>query len=70
MPIYEYRCRNCGKVFEILVRRNDVPVCPQCNSRDLKKLLSMFNSHVGKGSGAASSSCATCSGKTCSTCRN
>lgn len=26
MPIYEYRCEKCGKVFEVLQRFSDAPV--------------------------------------------
>ena len=41
MPIFEYECRACGREFEQLVRTGDVPACPSCTSRDLKKLLSL-----------------------------
>ena len=32
MPIYEFRCTRCGKVFEELQIRSDAdsPVCPEC----------------------------------------
>lgn len=33
MPIYEYRCRNCGNVFEEWVKTFDSPEleqCPEC----------------------------------------
>ncbi|HHT85631.1 MAG: FmdB family zinc ribbon protein [Bacillota bacterium] len=69
MPIFEFRCRHCGQVFECLVRKNDVPVCPECGSQDLTKLISMFSTNVRKGS-AGQSSCASCSGGTCSTCKS
>ena len=39
MPIYEYRCRGCGKEFEALVRATDTPAC-ECGSKDLEKKLS------------------------------
>jgi putative FmdB family regulatory protein len=39
MPIYEYRCRDCRKVFEVLVRGGDVPSCPQCGGSSLDKLI-------------------------------
>lgn len=43
MPIFDYRCRACGKTFETLVRPQDVslPQCPSCASVDLEKLLSI-----------------------------
>ncbi len=49
MPIYEYRCRQCGKAFELLVRTGsgqdeEGPRCPACDSNDLKRLFSLFAS--------------------------
>ncbi|HHY16669.1 MAG TPA: zinc ribbon domain-containing protein [Firmicutes bacterium] len=68
MPIFEYKCRSCGREFEFLVRGQEVPVCPKCGSKELTKLLSMFNSNIRKGSGTTGSGCNTCTGGTCSTC--
>ena len=44
MPIYEYACRACGHHFEhlLLPAAKTDPVCPDCGSRDLEKLLSGF----------------------------
>ncbi len=42
MPMFEYRCRGCGKQFEMLVRKGqDTPACPKCKSEELDKLLSI-----------------------------
>jgi putative FmdB family regulatory protein len=41
MPIFEYRCRDCEKVSEIvMVGSRDVPICQFCNSQNMEKLLS------------------------------
>lgn len=42
MPIYEYRCLNCGRISEILLRNldNENIECPICGSENLEKLLS------------------------------
>ena len=42
MPIYEYRCGECGAQTEILQRISDAPlaVCPQCGKAALVKLVS------------------------------
>lgn len=40
MPIYEYRCAECGTTFEALVRGGRLVTCPQCGSSSLNKLLS------------------------------
>lgn len=41
MPIYDYRCTDCGKTSELLVKASTVPNCPACASRNLEKLVSM-----------------------------
>jgi putative FmdB family regulatory protein len=40
MPIYDYRCKDCDKIFEQLTRASTVPLCPACGSRQLEKLVS------------------------------
>lgn len=46
MPMYEYQCRTCKTVQELLRSmhdRNESPVCTKCGSTDLEKLLSAHN---------------------------
>jgi len=40
MPIYTYRCDNCGIQFERQQSFNDQPLtrCPECNKKSLKKV--------------------------------
>jgi putative FmdB family regulatory protein len=42
MPIYEYRCAECGAQKEILQRISDAPLkdCPECGKPALQKLVS------------------------------
>ena len=43
MPIYEYRCDDCGKISEFLLIRSDetfVPQCKRCKSRKMSRVLS------------------------------
>jgi putative FmdB family regulatory protein len=42
MPIYEYRCGECGAQTEILQRISDAPlsICPECGKAALTKLVS------------------------------
>jgi putative FmdB family regulatory protein len=43
MPIYEYRCLDCDKKFEVLhVRAGEVysPECKYCQGRNVRKLIS------------------------------
>ena len=41
MPLYDYKCRGCGREFEELVRLGETPNCPSCNGNDLERLFSM-----------------------------
>lgn len=42
MPIYEYRCGECGFQKEYMQRMSDAPLtnCPQCGKRSFNKLMS------------------------------
>lgn len=40
MPLYSYRCGDCDKTFETLVRGDAAPACPACGSGNLAKLVS------------------------------
>ena len=42
MPIYEYRCDDCGTEFEALLLRNSPPaVCPECSGSKLTQRISL-----------------------------
>jgi len=67
MPIYEYRCEDCGNKFEKLVRRaSDVPEieCPSCGQKHLAQELSTFAAHANGGAKAAEGP--ACPGGRCS----
>lgn len=51
MPIYEYKCEKCGKVFDVLQKLNSDPVetCIDCGGK-VEKLISS-SSFQFKGSG-------------------
>jgi putative FmdB family regulatory protein len=43
MPIFEYRCRECGTKFERIVGSSETVVtCKNCESRQVDQLLSVF----------------------------
>lgn len=47
MPIYEYTCKKCNKIFESLVLSSrDIKGihCPECGSGEVQKMLSSFSS--------------------------
>jgi putative FmdB family regulatory protein len=76
MPIYEYRCQDCGESFEILVRGRTEIACPYCGSALLSKLLSVPYLSSGRTARRAGQTCCgreeRCSAPPCSdggTCR-
>jgi putative FmdB family regulatory protein len=55
MPIFEYRCQDCGVRFEKLIRRDadvDTLACPSCGQQRLEKELSTFAAHANGGAAA------------------
>ena len=46
MPVYEYECQECDKVFEVQQKIADPPLadCPECQG-PVKKLMSMSSFH-------------------------
>jgi putative FmdB family regulatory protein len=72
VPIYEYMCNHCRQPFEELVlSASAVVVCPLCNGKKIKRLMSVVNSRS-RGGGAApmaaGSSCGGCTRTSCGGC--
>lgn len=45
MPIYEYRCQQCGEIYEKLRRIQDADRdlrCPKCESENVQRMVSAF----------------------------
>jgi len=43
MPIYDYKCHDCGKVFEFFASASYdaiTLVCPDCGKKNLEKMIS------------------------------
>jgi putative FmdB family regulatory protein len=51
MPLYEYSCEKCSRKVELLIRGDEKPACPHCQSTKLTKLLSVVSGHVSHGGG-------------------
>lgn len=72
MPIYEYKCQDCGNSFEVLRAIKDADAfipCEKCSSTNTKRSLSLCVSRIEGGSKqSGSSGCAGCSGGSCSSC--
>lgn len=63
MPIFEYRCEECGHRFDAFFRRaeeadKEIPTCGKCGSRRVRKLFSVLGLGGGRGQGL-SDSCGT-----------
>ncbi len=64
MPIYEYRCQDCGEEFEELTLSSNgagTVQCRLCSSRRVKKMLSAFAVHDGGSSAPEPGPCGGCS---------
>ncbi|UCH10268.1 MAG: zinc ribbon domain-containing protein [Fidelibacterota bacterium] len=62
MPIYDYRCRACGKVFAALVASSETPnhdvECPGCKEHRSERQLSMKTAVIsGSSTRATGSTC-------------
>ena len=54
MPIFEFRCAECGKEFEKLFISSDEQAdlaCPECKGEALERVVSRTNYSIGVGPG-------------------
>jgi len=60
MALFEYKCKDCGAVSEVLVfSSEDTPACDRCGSENMEKMLSSFAVSMGSSRSADAGSCAT-----------
>ncbi|MCL4322009.1 MAG: zinc ribbon domain-containing protein [Deltaproteobacteria bacterium] len=65
MPIYEYRCQKCGKIFEIYQRlseKGEDIKCPVCGAEKPVKRVSSFSSYGNSGSSVSYNPSGSCGG--------
>ncbi len=72
MPIYDYRCHECGQVHEVFLRsiEDAPPNCPGCGSERQERLLAAFNVVNRPAGGGATTCCgrdSRCDSPPCST---
>jgi len=81
MPIYEFVCEPCDKVFEVLFRSSTEKrkvTCPDCGKNKVRKKLSVFGTKIAGNAGdpgsykssAGGGGCGTCSSSSCSGCHH
>ena len=64
MPIYEFKCKKCGDVFDVLFRSSQEKrevSCPVCKAKKVDKLMSVFGGKIGN----TSSLCSSCTSTSC-----
>ena len=54
MPMFEYRCADCGRRFETFVTASRKAACPACKSERLEKQVSTVG-RIGSRGGAGGS---------------
>jgi len=72
MPVYDYRCHDCARTFEVFLRGAgaEALTCPDCGSERLERLLSTFsvvNPAVGGGATTCCGRDSRCDSPPCST---
>ena len=46
MPIFEYRCSECGHHFEQIIAHDKTGTCPKCKSKKLQKELDTLHERL------------------------
>jgi putative FmdB family regulatory protein len=66
MPVFDYECKNCGKVYEELVMSGSTPdseiECPACGENNSVRLMSAPSIAGGSGSSGGFGGGASCGG--------
>ena len=73
MPIYEYVCQDCEKVFEVIrpmSQADQATACEACGGENVKRKLALFYAQSGGHavSGTSAPACASCAGGNCASC--
>ena len=77
MPLYEFVCKPCDEVFEVLFKSSTEKkkiVCPKCGGDEVSKKFSLFGTRTAGDPGSFRSStggggCGTCAASSCSGCK-
>ena len=46
MPVYQYKCRNCGEISEFMLpmqQNNEIIACRSCGERDMQRMITAPN---------------------------
>lgn len=56
MPIYEFKCEDCGEEFEVFLKNKEEiskAECKRCGSKNLKRLMSIVSAIISESSSKA-----------------
>jgi putative FmdB family regulatory protein len=70
MPIYEFKCVRCGKVFELLKLKKEEEKgmrCPACGSKEIERVLSVVSIGRTPSGKKTKKMVKSCGGGTCAT---
>lgn len=63
MPLLEYKCKICGKIFDELVKTFDEKVyCPSCGAEVVRNYSGTMYTATGKQTKKCTGNCKNCSG--------
>jgi putative FmdB family regulatory protein len=68
MPIYEFRCVQCGHIQEFLFTSSNEPAelkCSECQGDEMERVLSQVSYSMGVASGERASSVPSATTRTC-----
>lgn len=65
MPLFQYLCHDCEASMELLVRGDESPRCPDCDSKRLEKQLSHVTPMRGGKASAAMAEPTPCGQPSC-----
>lgn len=69
MPIYEFKCLGCGKVFELLkLKKEDEKSgmkCPKCSSQEVERVLSLVSVITSSGGKKSKQTVKSCGSGSC-----
>ncbi len=70
MPIYDYKCSDCGKTYDVFHKVREIKedvVCPTCNSTTHVRLISApsFSMNGSSGNGYSSEAAPSCADGSC-----
>jgi len=62
MPIYEYKCKGCGHIFEeykLITEECGTEHCPKCGKPKAERIMSAFATSGGEKTGLGGNGCSS-----------